>query len=62
MHKRGGPDPVACYQIFQRITRSPEQQQMAEHRAELRKKHRVYQADHRAALAALNGHVYRFDE
>jgi hypothetical protein len=31
-HKRGGDDPIAVYQIFTRIMRSPEQARMAEHR------------------------------
>jgi hypothetical protein len=43
------------------ITRSPEQARMAEHRHELRKRRRQYKEDRRAALAMVNGHVYRFD-
>jgi hypothetical protein len=60
-HKRGGDDPIAAYRIFTSITRSPEQTRMAEHRHELRKRHCQHKEDRRAALAMLNGHVYRFD-
>jgi hypothetical protein len=59
-HKRGGCDPIASYEIFRQITRSPEQQQMAAHRHELHRRYRRYKEDQRAA-AALNGHTHRFD-
>jgi hypothetical protein len=51
-HKRGGCDPVAAYLIHTKIIRSPEQQQMAEHRAKVRRKHRRYKEDQRAMGAA----------
>jgi hypothetical protein len=56
-HKRGGNDPIAAYEVFTRIRRSSEQARMAEHRHELRKRHRQYKEDRRAALAMVNGHV-----
>jgi hypothetical protein len=37
-HKRGGPDPVAAYQIHTRITASDEQREMQQHLAQQRRR------------------------
>jgi hypothetical protein len=72
MHKRGGADPTAVYEIFVRIMPSPGQKAAAEHVSKHRDRSRTANAGRRTRLSVeeraeildhvleqLNGHAWR---